>query len=85
LTPRSGSPGSVVKVQGWGFTGDERVRVKFVDSIQGSTLLKRMWTDVSGAFTRKVTIPLDATLGGQGVKARGLTSGEIAKRRFTVT
>jgi hypothetical protein len=85
LTPQSSPPGTVVQVQGWGFEAGERVRLAFVDSALGRTLLTRVRADAAGGFTAQITIPLDATLGRQRVKAKGLTSGEIAKGKFTVT
>jgi hypothetical protein len=85
LEPQSGAPGTAVQVQGFGFAPSEKVRLTFVDSTSGRTFLEGIQTDLTGAFTTQVTIPLPATLGRQHVKAKGLTSGEIAKRRFTVT
>ncbi len=85
LSPPTGPPATVVTIQGWGFAAHERVSLRFVDSTLGSIFLTRARADATGAFTAQVTIPLSATLGTQHVKARGLTSGEIAKRPFTVT
>jgi hypothetical protein len=85
LSPRSGPPGTVVLVQGSGFAVGERVRLIFVDSAQGRSLLRRVRADGSGAFTTQVIVPATATPGTQGVRARGLTSREIVTRRFTVT
>jgi hypothetical protein len=85
LRPRSGPSGALVQVQGWGFAANEKVRLSFVDSNHGRTFLERLKSDRTGAFNVQVTIPATATPGIQRVKAKGLTSGEIAKRRFTVT
>jgi hypothetical protein len=85
LSLRSGPPGTAVQVQGWGFEAGERVRLAFVDSTLGRTFLTRVRADAAGGFTAQITIPLDATPGRQRVKAKGLTSGEIAKQGFTVT
>jgi hypothetical protein len=85
LSPRSGSPGSSVRVRGWGFAGGETVKLTFFDSAQGKIFLGRTRTDRSGGFTTQVTIPANATPGTQHVRARGLTSGEVARQRFTVT
>jgi hypothetical protein len=85
LTPRSGAPGSSVQVVAWGFAAGEIVSLKFIDSTQGKTFLKRVRTDATGAFTTEVTIPLTAIQGEQHIKAKGLGSGGIAKRIFTVT
>jgi hypothetical protein len=85
VTPRSGPPGTVVQVQGAGFAGDEVVRLMFVDSTQGKVFITKVRADADGAFTAQATIPLDAPPGRQHVKAKGLTSGEIAKRSFTIT
>jgi hypothetical protein len=85
LSVQSGPPDTVVSVQGWGFLGHERVRVAFVDSVDGNTLLVRVTADATGAFTKPVTIPAGATSGLQHLQAKGVTSGRIAKRSFTVT
>jgi hypothetical protein len=85
LSPHSGPAGTVVVVQGWGFAAGEGVRLMFVDSGQGTTSLRKVKSGVTGAFNAVVTIPPGATLGTQHVKARGVTSGEIARRAFTVT
>ena len=85
MTPRSGPPGTTVQVKAWGFVAGERVRLTFVDSTQGTIFLKKGVADATGAFTTEVTVPSKATLGRQHIKAKGSTSGEIAKRGFTVT
>lgn len=85
LHPRSGPPGAVVMIRGWGFAAGERVRLTFVDSTQGRIFLQEVSTYQTGEFATQITIPLAANPGRQRVKARGLTSGEIAKRGFTVT
>jgi hypothetical protein len=85
LHPRSGPPATLVHVLGSGFVGGERVRLVFADSTQGRIFLRRVQTDSTGAFSTQITIPSQTTPGTQRVKARGLTSGKIAVRRFTVT
>jgi hypothetical protein len=85
LDPRSGPPGTVVRVHGSGFASGERIKLVFVDSSAGRVFLKRVSADAAGAFTTHVTIPITAPPGKQPVKAKGLTSGEVAKHGFTVT
>jgi hypothetical protein len=85
LTLRSGGPGTVVQVLGWGFAAHEIVELSFPDSTHGRAFLTRMRSDSSGTFITQVTIPLTATPGQQRVKPKGVASGEIAKQGFTVT
>jgi hypothetical protein len=84
LGPRSGPPGTTVQVDAWGFRAGEPVRLTFVDSTQGRTFLRKVKTDVTGAFTIQVTIPLTATPGRQHLKAKGPAGAEVATRSFTV-
>jgi hypothetical protein len=84
LDRRSGSPGSAIEVRCWGFAPGEAVRLSFLDSIQGRTVFARVRTDRTGGFRTYVAIPATATPGTQRVKARGLTSGEVATARFRV-
>jgi hypothetical protein len=85
LTPRSGPPGTVIDAHGSGFAASETVKLVFVDSTAGRVFLKRVTADATGAFTTHVTIPITASPGKQPVKAKGLTSAEVAKHGFTVT
>ena len=84
LSPPSGPGGTTVSVTGWGFLVGERVRLSFIDSTMGPILLDRARADVSGAFSTQVTIPVGATPGKHVVKAKGMMSGQIARRTFTV-
>jgi len=84
LAPRSGHAGDTVLIQGWGFAARERVQLRFLDSVQGNTLLSTLHSDGTGAFAATVTIPAGATLGKQRVKARGVRSGQIAKAPYRV-
>jgi hypothetical protein len=85
LVPRSGLAGSVTRVSGWGFLPGESVRLMFVDSTLGSVSLGKAKTNAGGGFVVQVTIPANATPGSQRVKARGRSSGQTARRIFTVT
>ena len=85
LDPRSGHPGSLVTVVGRGFAAGELIRLTFVDSTLGAVSLGTAQADAGGAFATNVTVPNGATPGPQAVKAKGRSSGEIARRRFTVT
>jgi hypothetical protein len=84
LRPRSGPPGASVRVTGWGFAAGELVNITFADVGQGRTLLSRVQADATGSFITLVSIPLTATSGRQHVKARGLTSRELARQGFIV-
>jgi hypothetical protein len=84
LNPRSGHPGSVVTVAGRGFAPSEMIRLTFVDSTLGVVSLKTVQANAGGAFAEYITVPNGATPGPQQVKAKGRSSGEIAKRRFKV-
>jgi hypothetical protein len=81
----SGPPGAFVLVTGWGYAANERIRLTFIGPHQGRVLLANVTADASGAFQTRVTVPSDATVGKHRVKARGLTSEQVAKRLFTVT
>ena len=85
LSAHSGPPGKRVLVPGSGFLAGESVNVLFVDSVNGNTLLDKVQTDATGAFKEHVTIPAGATPGVHHVKAKGVRSGQIAGRSFTVT
>jgi hypothetical protein len=75
----------VVTVEGWGFLTHERVRIVFIDSVNGGTLLRTLTTDAGGGFTTQVTIPAGVTPGLQHVRTRGMTSRQFVWRPFTVT
>jgi hypothetical protein len=85
LTPSSGPPGTVVQVDGRNFGAHQKVRLLFIDSTLGTEKLGTVTTDGTGAFTTQVTIPSDATLGDQQIKAWGHHSGQFRFRAFTVT
>jgi hypothetical protein len=85
VSQRSGPPGVNIFVQGWSFAVGENVKLYFVDSSQGTTFLTEIQAGAFGGFGTLVTIPNTATPGIQRVKARGLTSGQIATVPFEVT
>ncbi len=74
-----------VEVKAWGFAAGESVELTFLDSVQGRIVLRKVRADTSGAFTTQVKDPAQRNSRRQRVKATGLTSGQIAVRRFTVT
>jgi hypothetical protein len=74
-----------VVVTGWSFSAYEPVRLLFIDFTNGTKKLTTVETDAKGAFTTQVSIPADATLGKQQIKASGKYSGQSRKRSFTVT
>jgi hypothetical protein len=85
LTPSSGSPGTVVRVDGRNFGALQKVRLVFIDSTTGITQLGVEATDDLGAFTTQVTVPANATPGEQQIKASAHHSGQFRKRTFIVT
>jgi hypothetical protein len=85
LSPPSGPPGASGHVVGWGFAPSEHVKLYFLDSVHGRTVLATVKTDNGGAFMTDVFIPNDATPGDQHLRASGGTSGQVAKVRFYVT
>jgi hypothetical protein len=85
LTPNSGPPGTTVSVHGWAFGAYRKVLLFFIDANSGTMGVGRARADASGAIARAITIPSDATMGAQTVKATARPSGQVAKRTFTVT
>ncbi len=85
LQPPSGPPGIVVQVGGSGFGSFERVKLSFVDSVNGTTVLGKAMADSSGHLKRTVTVPGNATPGAESVRAKGLISGIKTEATFTVT
>ena len=85
MSPNSGPRGTVVGVGGWGFLHGEYVQVDFVDSTNGRTLLATTQVGSTGDFVTSIRIPRGATLGRQRIRVKGMTSGDILKRNFTVT
>jgi streptogramin lyase len=85
LQPDAGPPGTVVQVSGSGFGSFEKVKLTFIDSVNGATSLGKSITDATGHFLRMVTIPANATPGAQTIKAKGLISGLHVTATFTVT
>ena len=82
----SGPVGTLVQVQGSGFSGSEKVSLSFRDSTTGTTKLGTVRADGTGAFTTQITIPATATAGIQKVRGKGRKgSGQKANRAFTVT
>jgi hypothetical protein len=85
LTPKSGPPGTMVVVHGWGYGASEKVQLTFIDSIDGTKKLGIATTDATGAFAAQVTIPKAASLGEQTIRAKGRGSGQVKRKTFTVT
>jgi hypothetical protein len=85
VSPSSGSPGAEVFLVGWGFAAGERVRVAFLDSVEGEISRRTLQADATGEFASQVRIPPNATLGKQHLQAVGQRSGDIATRLFRVT
>ena len=85
LDPRSGSPGTLVTVHGKGFAASDVVRLSFLDSARGRTVLARVRAGLTGSFTVEIAIPVGATPGRQIVKAQGGRSGAVVNRSFTVS
>jgi hypothetical protein len=85
LGTRKAPPGASISLSGWGFLVGEKVKISFIDSVHGTTVLTKVATGATSEFFAVVTIPANATPGGQQIKAKGLTSGAKAIRIFTVT
>jgi Galactose oxidase, central domain len=81
---RKAPPGGSILVYVWGFSVGEHVKVSYLDSVNGSTKLAKLKADGSGAATIMSRIPGNATPGTQHIKAKGASSGQIAKAKFTV-
>jgi hypothetical protein len=85
LSPNSGPPGTTVLVKATGFAAFEEVKITFIDSVNGETVLRTSLSDASGRLTAQVKIPADATAGAQKITVAGLVSHQKAKATFTVT
>ena len=85
LKPTSGPALTVVKITGSGFGSFEKVKFSFIDSVNGTTTLGKALTDAGGHLRTKVTIPANATVGDQKIKAKGATSHLTLTVTFTVT
>ncbi len=85
LAPKSGPPGTSVRVTGSGFAPSEQVKLTYTDSVNGKTPLGTFTTNSTGGFTAHVTIPPNATVGVQTIGSTGLTSGQRPTAKFTVT
>jgi hypothetical protein len=85
LSPRSGSPGTSVRVKGTGFAAGEQVTLTFIDSVAGKTILGRFTTEATGSLNARVTIPISATMGTQRITGAGAVSLNRARTTFTVT
>jgi hypothetical protein len=72
-------------VAGSGFGAFEKVKISYVDSVNGTTVLATVTTNVAGKFTKQVTIPSNATTGSQDIQVKGLTSKIKATVVFSVT
>ena len=77
-------PGTALRVSLWGFAPDEQVKLVYIDSVRGRTVVGKVRVGSTGAFVGRVTVPATATPGIEHVKATGLTSGGGVKRQFTV-
>jgi hypothetical protein len=84
LNGHSGPPGGSTEVVGWGFLVSDTVKIYFVDSVHGKTLLLTLQADLVGTFTRGVTIPSNATHGKQRILVKGVTSHQSAQVGYTV-
>ena len=85
LTPNSGPPGAQVLVTGSGFGALEKIKLSFIDSVNGTTSLGKTTTDPNGAFSTIVTVPANATHGRQKIKAKGTISNLGKVATFQVT
>lgn len=81
LSPASGSPGSRVRVTGFGFAVGERVEITL-----HLEQLDRVSADGEGRFSAQVTIPSDWPFKGQfDMRATGDTSRRTARAPFRIS
>jgi len=81
--PKSG-PNNVIFTL-WGFEPGERVRITFVDSVQGNTVMAKVKMDGTGGLvTDPISIPEGRTPGRQTITAKGARSGQVAKVGYTI-
>jgi hypothetical protein len=52
LSPKSGPPGTVVDVTGTGYASLEQVTIKFIDTVNGKTVLGTFATDATDRLDR---------------------------------
>jgi outer membrane protein assembly factor BamB len=79
LSPSAAPPGSVISVDGSGFGADEAVDIYFDTTEVGLAA-----TDDTGAFSKSITIPSDATRETHWISAVGRQSG-LAQEPFLVS
>jgi hypothetical protein len=81
---RQTPPGGSIVVYVWGFSVGESVKVSYLDSVHGSKKLATLMADGTGAAAIRVNIPGNATPGAQHIKAKGASTGQMAKAELTV-
>ena len=84
-TPSSGRPATLVRVNGSGYGAFESVTISYTDSRTGTRTLASVTTDVSGTFSKQVTIPGNATAGQKKITATGAISKIKSSATFKVT
>jgi len=85
LSPNAGRRNSTTIVSGSGFCPSTRVRIRFRDATFHWTLLAQGVTVGNGGnFTHTVTIPGNAAIGAGYIAVHDASSGQTAKRVFTV-
>jgi hypothetical protein len=85
LSTTSGPPGTDVVVSISNYGSFERIRIVFVDSVNGESVLLIKRTNLHGGFKVQVQIPPNATIGQQLLTVRGVTSHLRTQAGFTVT
>jgi hypothetical protein len=63
----------------------DTVKIYFVDSVHGKTLLLTWTADAVGTFSRGVMIPNNATHGKQHILVKGVKSHQSAQVGYKVT
>jgi hypothetical protein len=90
LNPTGGAPGTPVDARAHGFSPGETVKLSFVDTTGGAarsvTSLGKKTADALGNVDRSVTIPPGASTDPTDkIKAKGVSSGLVATKTFTVS
>jgi len=82
---KMGAPGDLFAGDVWGYLTGERVKLLFVDSVHGNTLLATYTVGTEGSYRVGNYVPANATPGRQHVVVKGLTTKLVTKVTFTVT
>jgi hypothetical protein len=85
ISKKMGGPGDLFAGDVWGYLTGERVKMVFVDSVHGNTLLATDTVGTEGSDRLGGQVPANATPGRQHIVVKGLTTKLVTKVTFTVT